>query len=412
MPNETVIIIGAGLAGLNCARELRRAGIPFALFEQSDRVGGRIKTDRVDGYKLDHGFQVLLAAYPEAQAALDYPRLQLQPFYPGSLVQYRGHRHLVADPLRRPADAVASLFGPIGTLKDKLLVAKLWRASTRLPLETHFNQPSEPTLEMLRNLGFSNSLLERFLKPFLAGVHLDPDLETSSVMTQFVFRMFAAGPTTLPLQGMAALPEQLAQDLPADQLHLSTPVQAVNGNSITLQDGTEKSAEFVVLATDLPGFENLSQTDTKRPHRRTTTWYFAAERSPISRPCLLLNGDGLGPINHLCVPSDVAANYAPQGRTLISVSEKTTTQEISESSLRQQLESWFGPEVQTWETLKRFPIRHALPSMRTIPQSQSQGFLQITPHVLACGDHCTTSSIQGALRSGRKAAQNLIQKLK
>ena len=211
MKRETVAIVGAGLAGLNCARVLAENEIPFALYEQSETVGGRVQTDVVDGFLLDRGFQVLLAAYPEAMRTFDYDRLDLQPFYPGSLVQFRGRPYLVADPFLKPLAAVRGLLSPVGSLADKLKILKLRKRSLRAEIEAYYPAQEKSTDEYLDDFGFSKSMRQRFLDPFLSGVHLDPQLQTSSRMTEFVFRMFSTGPTVLPRRGMTTtLREQSA----------------------------------------------------------------------------------------------------------------------------------------------------------------------------------------------------------
>ena len=97
-----VLIIGAGLAGLCCARRLAEAGVTFQIVEASDGIGGRVRTDEVDGFLLDRGFQVLLTAYPEARRVLDYSRLDLKPFSPGALSWFAGRMNRLVDPWRTP----------------------------------------------------------------------------------------------------------------------------------------------------------------------------------------------------------------------------------------------------------------------------------------------------------------------
>ena len=171
-----VLIIGAGLAGLCCARVLHQAHIPFVILEASDGVGGRVRTDRVEGFLLDRGFQVLQTAYPEARRVLDYPALKLKPFYPGALVYFDGRLHRVGDPLRQPRHLFSTIFSPIGTLADKLRVARLrWQVS-RGSIEDLFRRPETSTLAALRAQGFSDTMIERFFRPFFSGVFFDRNL--------------------------------------------------------------------------------------------------------------------------------------------------------------------------------------------------------------------------------------------
>jgi phytoene dehydrogenase-like protein len=224
----SIIIVGAGLAGLCCARVLHQAGIPFLIVEASDGVGGRVRTDSVEGFLLDRGFQVLQTAYPEAQAVLDYRDLDLQPFYPGALVYYDGQLHRVGDPLRQPQHFLSTLFSPIGTLADKLRVARLRRRVSQGSIEDLFRRPETSTLAVLKAQGFSDRMITSFFRPFFSTVFFDRELASSSRMFEFVFRMLAAGDTALPAGGMGAIPAQLAGSLPAGTVRTGVGFQGGN----------------------------------------------------------------------------------------------------------------------------------------------------------------------------------------
>ena len=212
MPDGRVVVVGAGLAGLTCARHLTRAGCEVTLLEASDDVGGRVRTDRVDGFLLDRGFQVLLTAYPEARAQLDYDRLDLRPFHAGALVRKGDAFFRLSDPRRHPADALQTLTSRITTVRDKAHLLKLLaKLRLRAPDEL-FDAPEQPTRALLED-EFSGPMVESFLRPFLAGIFLEPDLDTSSRMFEFVFKMFAAGRAAVPSSGMQAIPRQLSEEL-------------------------------------------------------------------------------------------------------------------------------------------------------------------------------------------------------
>ena len=209
-----VYVVGAGLAGLRCARRLHEKGVAATVLEASDGVGGRVRTDRVDEFLLDRGFQVLLTAYPEARDALDYRELELHPFYPGAMVQTGGKLVTVADPFRRRWDGLRTALAPVGSLSDKLKVTKLRRRVTSGSLEELFARPETTTREALAADGFSETIVDRFFRPLFGGVLLDRELGTSSRMFEFVYRMFSLGDAALPTRGMGAIPEQLAGGLP------------------------------------------------------------------------------------------------------------------------------------------------------------------------------------------------------
>ena len=203
------IVVGAGLAGLACANELNQRGVSVRVLEASDAPGGRARTDVVDGFLLDRGFQVLLTAYPEAQRMFDYDALALGRFQPGAIVWADERFHHVADPWRVPSHALATALASVGTLSDKLKVAQLRRDVTRPSLEAILAAPESTTRDFLHHHGFSRQITERFFQPFLSGIFLEDKLVTSSRMFEFVFRMFSQGEAALPARGMEGLAKQL-----------------------------------------------------------------------------------------------------------------------------------------------------------------------------------------------------------
>lgn len=314
-----IVIIGAGLAGLCCARQLHRQGVGFLLLEASDGVGGRIRTDIVEGFRLDRGFQVLLTSYPEAQQGLDDNALALRPFLPGALVRYGGRFQRLADPWRQPVVALRSLWSPIGSLADKWRVARLRSRSLQGTVAERFRDPEMTTFQALQQAGFSHAMLERFFRPFLGGVFLDPELRTSSRMLHFVFRMFSLGHACLPAAGMEAIPRQLAAALPPASLRLGARVVHVQPDAVRLDTGAALHASAVVVAVEGPAAAQLLGDAMPSAGQGVTCLYFAAASPPVAQPVLVLNGEGRGPINNLCVPTVVAPSYGPGDLSLVSV---------------------------------------------------------------------------------------------
>ena len=385
--SEPVTIIGAGLAGLSCARELKAHGVESVVLEASDHVGGRVRTDEYEGFLLDRGFQVLLTAYPECRRLLDYEALKLKPFYPGALVRFNGAFHKLADPWRHPAEAVASLTSPIGSFTDKLRVASVRTSVTRVPIAELFARPETTTAQALQAFHFSSKMVDRFFRPFLGGIFLERELATSSRMFEFVFRMFSEGDTALPAHGMQAIPNQLGHELDVrlntrvDQLPTSLPV---------------------VVAVAEPEAARLLNESAPAAAKAVDCLYYAAESAPISAPILMLNGDGAGPINNCSVVSAVAPSYAPAGASLISV---TVLQRSHEPDVRAQLTQWFGEKVARWQHLRTYSIPYAQPAQLTYKPKPAL----VQPGVYRCGDYAENASIDGALASGHRAAQALLQ---
>jgi phytoene dehydrogenase-like protein len=409
-----VIIVGAGLAGLACARRLVEIGRPFTLLESSDAVGGRVRTDVLDGFRLDRGFQVFLTAYPEARRLFDYDALQLKPFTRGALVRARGQIHRIADPRRDPLRGLGTLFGPIGTVGDKWKLLSLESKLAAVPVEQLFEQPEGLTLDFLRWHGFSDSMIDLFFRPFFGGIFLERDLVTSSRMFRFVFRMFAEGEATVPAEGMAALPAQLAAGLPAGSLRLNSRVTAVAADGVTLADGTRVPARAVVVATEGPSAASLLGWETPPPARATTCLYFAADASPLKEPTLVLNADEPGPVNNLTVMSDAAESYAPPGQSLISATVLGDPDEDDatlESRVREQLTGWFGAPVADWRHLRTYRVRYALPDQTAPALDPARRPVRVRPGLYVCGDHRDDASINGALHSGWRAAQAVAEDL-
>ncbi|MDZ4833942.1 MAG: NAD(P)/FAD-dependent oxidoreductase [Candidatus Melainabacteria bacterium] len=408
--NHEVIIVGAGLAGLACAAHLKKHNISYVIFEGGDAVGGRIRTDSVDGFLLDRGFQVLLTAYPEAKRMFNYDKLDLQKYSPGALVRSNGKFHRISDPFREPEKALETLMSPIGNLSDKLHVARMRLTLMGQTIQQTLTAPETTTLEYLRGQGFSDAMIDQFFRPFFGGIFLEPHLETSSRKFAFLFRMFSAGDTAVPLLGMEELPKQLAQTLGMEHIHLNTEVSAVADNKVVVGKGETFNAPYVVLATNRRSLGNLLyDIDMEPTDRSTTCLYFAARKPPIEEPTLLLNGDGKGPINNLCVPSNISAAYAPEGQSLVSVTVIGTRPDNAtlESSVREQLEDWFGSEVKDWRRLRTYRIDHALPRQNPPTNFLPQKY-EVRPGTFVCGDHMSTGSINGALESGRMVAEAIV----
>ncbi|WP_395737698.1 NAD(P)/FAD-dependent oxidoreductase [Prosthecobacter sp.] len=410
-----IVIVGAGLAGLACARVLAAAGRPFTLLEASNAVGGRVRTDVVDGFLLDRGFQVFLPAYPEARRVLDYDALDLQPLYRGADVFVKNRFYRMADPLAHPLTALKNINSEIITLRDKwttLLLRKEVFGLREPPAEL----PEMETEDYLRDFGFSEGMIDRFFRPFFGGVFLEKDLRTSARMLLFLFSMFDRAGSALPARGMQAIPEQLALALPPKSLRLNAPVSAVRAGEVTLETGEVLHADHVIVAVGeevahrlLPAPEN----PTRLPSRSTTCMYFATDDLPPGDPILHLDGDGRGPVNSVVVLSRVSPHYAPPGQHLISASiiGAPSSTEL-EQVVREQMCTWFGPAVVSkWRHLRTYQIRHAQPESRQLRLGEGPLASVIEPGLYRCGDWCENVSINGALISGRRCGMEVMKAL-
>jgi phytoene dehydrogenase-like protein len=439
-PTADVIVVGAGVAGLNCAAKLHKQGIPVLVLEASDGPGGRVRTDRHEGFLLDHGFQIFLTSYPEAKEALDYEKLDLRPFYAGALVHWAGGFHRVADPLRHFLDGLASIPNPIGSPADKINVGVFRLKSLLGSVDDIFKAPETTILKRLQLEGFSDAMIDRFFRPFLGGIFFDRELGTSSRMFSFVMRMLATGQNCLPAAGIGAVADQLASQIPADSLRVNSPVSSVspgtlntNGNtyaalpSVTMPDGSVLTAKAVVVATEGPAANQLLGSSLASAPSKdsapvgTCCLYFAAPKAPLPGNILYLDGNGgTGIVNNCCFPSEVSPTYAPAGQTLVSVSTLGTLPNMSDEELQEnvlrELSKWFEnvPEnkegstakVSSWRHLKTYRIPYAQPNQA--PPTDCFRKESLGNGLWVAGDHRTSATLDGALKSGRVVAEQII----
>jgi phytoene dehydrogenase-like protein len=411
--NTDVLIVGGGLAGLCCARTLQEKGVSFQILEESDGIGGRVRTDEVDGFLLDRGFQVLLTAYPEAKRTLDYARLELKSFAPGAISWYAGRMNKFVDPWRTPGVWKEALRSEFGTLGDKLRIAKLRNRLRGSSIEEIFARADRSTKEALESAHFSEQMIHRFFRPFLGGILLDGDLKSSSRMYEFVFKMIAEGEAALPSRGMGTIPAQLAEKFPADAIRLNARVEELHENELKLADGELLRARAIVVAADGPSAARLIG-EVEPASRSVTCFYYAADEPPMSEPLLVLNGDGAGPVNNSAVISNVAPSYAPKGKHLISATvlgtHKLTEVQLS-GFIIAQMKNWYGKVASTWKMLRGYYLTHAQPQQYPGALEPPQRPVRVRPGVYVCGDHRDNASIHGAMSSGRRAGEAVLADL-
>lgn len=416
------IIVGAGLAGLACAQELVRAGRRVIVLEAVHRVGGRVATDEVDGFRIDRGFQVYNEAYPEGRRQLDLAALELGCFEPGALVAEQGRLRRVSDPWRRPWAALTSVLdGSVG-IADGLRTARLRGDSIRrfkagvIDPDAVAHADEMTTRHELAARGFSEAFIQRFFVPFFGGVFLERKLETAAPVFLFDFAMFSLGRACLPRGGMAAIPRQMAATLPAGVVRLQTRVARVEPGCVWLDDGEEVAGTSVIVATEGPAAarilpDALRGSLLRRQEKATRLVAFAAARSPLASPTLVVSAETDGPIDNLTVPSDVVPGYAPAGQSLITVSVRQDwlgSEADLPEAIRRQACTWFGEGPRGWQHLKTVVVRHALPDESPAARRERRPAPKLADGLFICGDHCTSASINGALASGRRCAEAVL----
>ncbi|MFV8337361.1 NAD(P)/FAD-dependent oxidoreductase [Flavobacterium sp. RSP29] len=406
---QDVIIVGAGVAGLAAAVHLHRQGRKVLLLEASDRPGGRIKTDSHEGFLLDRGFQVLLTAYPEAQELLNYTDLKLKKMLPGATVLYDGGRFEIADPFLRPSAAFATLFAPVGTLKDKINTLWLKNKLQKLTIDEIFEQPEETTRRQLTDYGFSPKMIQRFYAPFLSGIFLENELKTSSRMFDFVMKMFSDGDVAIPALGMEEIPKQLVAMLPEGSIQCHTKVTAIDGNIVTTEGGTVLEANQILLATTADALTQKYFPKQKMTSHQVTNIYFEAQEAPTKKAVVILNASTHKKwVNNLTVMSNVSEAYAPKGKVLISVSYNgipTIDDAALAENMKQELKQWYGEKVNSWKMLKAYRIEYALPTQESVRNEIAASDIKISDTLFICGDNLLNGSINAALKTGRLAAE-------
>ncbi|MFM8816247.1 MAG: NAD(P)/FAD-dependent oxidoreductase [Actinomycetes bacterium] len=403
-----VVIVGAGLAGLSAAREIQRHGHSVIVLESSDAVGGRVRTDNVDGFQLDRGFQVILTAYPELQSHVDMRALDLRPFDPGALVWRNGKGHAVSDPFRKPQTLAATALAPIGGVFDKARIVVLRARVMRRKPAALLGGQDVSTDVALRAFGFSTKIINQFFRPLFGGIQLDPHLATSRRMFDVIFRSLSEGQSAIPSRGMHALPLQSASRLSEGTVRLNSRVTSIDGTKVTLASGESISARAVVVATDGPTASSLLGIPEVES-RKVGCVYFSADTPPTKEKYVVLDGTGNGPVLNVAVISNIAPSYAPADKHLIVAALPGVTDGDLEALSREQLRSWWGPQVDNWKHLRTYVINHGGPVQK--PPFSPKKRVNLGNGLFVCGDHRDTGSIQGAMFSGRRCGEAVVRSL-
>ena len=403
-------IIGAGLSGLIAAQVLEQKGYHPTIIEATDRVGGRVKTDLIEGYQLDHGFQVLLTEYPMAKKYLDYKALELQKFYSGAVLFNDGKQKTIGDPLRNPSLLLKTLAANVGSFSDKLKILKLNARLKKKTLSAIFNAPETSTLKLLTTYGFSQNIIQNFFKPFFSGIFLEPKLATSSRMFEFVYKMFGTGYASLPKAGIEAIPKQLKTKLKNTSWLFNSRVERVEDGKVVLSDGQELESHFAIIATTpdqlISNLKNQSTT-----WKSCDTLYFETENRLISKPLIGLLSNKETLINNIFYHTSIETTNTPQ-KQLLSVTV-VKNHRLTEQELQKRIEEELGRfcKINTLRFLKRYQISQALPNLSNIQYDLAPSETKIKDTIFLAGDHLLNGSLNAAMLSGEKAALGLIEVL-
>lgn len=413
-----VSIIGAGLAGLTCAKVLAEAGVEVEVLEASDGVGGRVRTDELAGFRLDRGFQVYFTAYPAARRHLDHDALDLRAFDPGAVVCRGRKKSVLADPLRDPKALVPSLLSDAATASDKLRVLKLARDGVgEAGSAGEVEGEDETSLEYLRSLGFSEKFTDSFFRPFYGGIFLDRSLGTSSRVFRFTFQMLSTGKTAVPALGMGEIPKQLASYLPDNSIHLKCPVEEIlrEGDRVAgvRTAGKVHEAEAVVVATDATAAGRLTGETVPGDSMGQVCIYYAANLPGVlgGGKKILLNAEDGGFLNNVVEMGSISEGYTPPERGLVSAVALGETALSDEELYRRgiaEITGWF-PEAEL-EPLSVYRIPFAQFAQPPNVHEKLPNNLTDTPGLVLAGEYTRDSSINGAMLSGEKAAEAILER--
>lgn len=403
------IIIGGGVSGLIAAKELEAYHLNTLLIDSEPQAGGRLKTDRLDGFQLDHGFQVLLSAYPMVKKHLDLSQLECEAFESGAYCFDTKKGFEVLDVKRNPAAYLKMAFSPIGSFGDKLKVAKLRREVLHKTEEEIYNEPDTSTLSFLQQYGFSDKIIDRFFKPFFGGIFLEHQLETSSRQFQYIFKMFAQGEALLPKKGIAAIAEQLKGQLQRTEFRFNSKVKSILGQAVQLEDGTEFQAKQIIIAGDPSAIMPQYQSDVS--WNSTLQLYFSGPKGPLSRKKIGLSFSKDGLISNVACLSQVQPSYGNGQSELYQVSLreelKASEQEMVEK-IKRELQLIVGNGLRDWKFLRSYHVRHSLPRLSNLAYERPFEESRLADGIYIAGDHLLNPSLNAAMLSGELAAKALI----
>lgn len=399
-------IIGAGISGLIAAKTLEEVGYSPQIFERSDRAGGRLKTDTMGQEPYDHGFQVLLEAYPMAQKHLDYKALDLQAFLPGSVVFQNKKIRLFGDPLRHLGFLIPIILSPLGTLSDKLKVLRLNLKLKNTSIQEIFEKEEQTTLSYLQQAGFSTTIVANFFTPFFSGIFLETDLKTSSRMFEFVFKMFAEGKASVPKKGIEAISQQLVNRLKKTKIHYNTAVKKVDEQGIHIDGLPLIESDYTIIAAQADHLVN-GLKDQEIKWKSCYCFYFETQEDPIKKPII-----GLIPGGHL-INNLHFVNQLTNSKTYTLSVTVVDAQGLSEEALikgvQEELKTLCG--IQLSKLKKTYHIPKALPHLSNIQNEIDATETQLTESIFLAGDLLLNGSLNAAMRSGELAAEAILEKI-
>ena len=400
---KRIAIVGAGVSGLVAASYLESKGYQPIIFEASDRVGGRVKTDYRDGINFDHGFQVLLTSYPAAQKYLNYDLLQLKEFKPGTIIFKEGKSTRIGDASRDFSFLFSTLFSSVGSIGDKLKIVRLGNLLKKKSFDDIFRASEVSTLQYLKDFGFSDSIIQQFFIPFFSGIYLETELSTSSRKFEFVFKMFGEGFAAIPSKGIQAIPNQLKANLKQTKFHFNTKISEVQNNKIILSNGNEEAFDFIIIATDATNLVSNLKSN-KQAWKKVDNLYFKVDKKLFEERIIGLMADNDAWINNF--------HYLENEQPIISVSV-VKKHEFSRDELIDVVKNELTVKLKLVPSklLHFFSVKQALPVMESVSYMLSATETQLKESIFLAGDQLSNGSLNAAMLNGESAAKAVVSKI-
>ncbi|UAM98388.1 FAD-dependent oxidoreductase [Polaribacter litorisediminis] len=403
-------IIGAGISGLIAAQILENHGYHPTILEASDTIGGRVKSDSVQGYVLDHGFQVLLTSYPAAKKYLNYDALGLQKLLPGAAIFKNGKQQTIGDPLRSLSLLLPTLLSSIGLFSDKIKILKLNTLLKKKKIVAIFKEDEKTTLQYLKDFGFSKQIIQTFFKPFFSGIFLESNLETSSRMFEFVYKMFGDGLAVIPKDGIQAISNQLKNNLKHTQIIFNARVKDIKNTIITLEDGSKIKTHFTIIATEASALiSNLNNQETE--WKSCDTLYFETKNRVLNKPLIGLIADENSLINNIFYPTSIKTSSKGKNELLSVTVVKNHALNTEDLIQKVQHELRQFCNITDTTFLKRYQIKKALPKLTNLQYEISSSETKLKSTLFLAGDQLLNGSLNAAMISGERAALGVIQTL-
>jgi len=400
-----IYIVGAGISGLVAAKTLEENGYTATLVEATIAPGGRVKTDTIDGVLFDYGFQVLLTDYPQAKKHLNYDALKLHYFKPGALIFKNGKTERIGDPLRDRSAFWPTLRATIGSLGDKFKIYQLTRKLKAKSIAEIFETEEQSTSDYLKAYGFSEAIIANFFRPFFTGIFLEEELNTSSRLFEFVFKMFGEGYAAIPERGIGAISEQLTKNL--SHFKYQAEVAQVTSKKVIFKDGSELEPDAIIstLPIDTNGHLKIEKVRWKS----CDNLYFSVDDRSFEEGIIGLIADSNTLTNNLYYPFEQKLNGDP----ILSVTVVKTHQK-SEAELvkmvTEELQEHCHIKVKSF--LRNYHIKQALPNISNLSMQPDKDAIKNTEGIYLAGDHLLSGSLNAAMASGEAAAKAVIADLR